>query len=439
MIIKIAGATVDYQQGSIDIDDAIGARSTASFSIIDRDGTQSYSKGEQVGIFNQLPSYDSITANYVGKIAGSVIENGNIMKYASSATLSAPSAFATEGTQAHYDSSEALDGSLFNAATTTSGAMRQVLYRFDIIRALTDKYGSAVWQGKTALSDKIALAKTYISGWTANWYGWGSSPTGNKAYFAVYSSVWGTTKSHTNGTVTKLSIPSTSTTFIDAYGYINLIAYADPSDGVTASYVRTDYIELIIGLNPDATLDKVFGGVIDKPVSKYLSVSSNAKVHNIQCVDNLFITDKRNIAKVYTNMLAGDIVKDILTNYLSIEGITTGVIQDGPTVTEAVFNYISVTRVLERLAEIAGFEFNVDKDKKLQFFHRATNYNSTVITETSDIKNVSVEPVAEDYRNKQYIKAGMDTTDPQTRTFKGTVPPKLLHWIIPWQKFQLSL
>jgi hypothetical protein len=162
-----------------------------------------------------------------------------------------------------------------------------------------------------------------------------------------------------------------------------------------------------------------FGGVIDKPVTQYLSLANNSKVHQIQCVDYLYISDKKIIAKVYQNMLAGAIVKDIITNYLAADGITQGTIQDGPIVTEAVFNYINTTRAFERLAEIAGFEFNIDRNKQLQFFHRATNYNNTVINETSAIKNVQVEPVAEDYRNKQYIKAGMDTTSPQTKSFKG--------------------
>lgn len=163
----------------------------------------------------------------------------------------------------------------------------------------------------------------------------------------------------------------------------------------------------------------VFGGVIDKPISKYLSLASNAKIHSIQCVDYLYITDKRLIAKVYTNLSAGYIVNDILTKYLAAEGITAGTIQDGPTVSEAVFNYSTITTAIEKIAELAGFEFDIDANKQLNFFHRGTNYNYNVITETSAIKNVQVEPVAEDYRNKQYIKGGMATTDLQTENKIG--------------------
>lgn len=163
----------------------------------------------------------------------------------------------------------------------------------------------------------------------------------------------------------------------------------------------------------------IFDGYIDKPVSEYLSLASNSKIHKIDCVDNLYISDKKIIAKVYRGMYAGDIVRDIITNYLQVDGVTAGTIQDGPIVTEAVFNYSTATKALERLAELAAFEFNIDKNKQVQFFHRATNYNNTIITETSDIKNVKVSPEAEEYRNKQYIRAGMDTTDEQTESKKG--------------------
>lgn len=163
----------------------------------------------------------------------------------------------------------------------------------------------------------------------------------------------------------------------------------------------------------------VFGGVIERPVSKYISLAGNGKLHAITCTDWHYLADKRIVAKYYEQMAAGDIVRDLVTNYLKDEGITVGDIQTGPNVTEAVFNYVTVTQALEGLAEKAAFEFNIDKDKKLNFFDRSTNYAATTITETSDIKNVDVEPSAEDYRNRQYVRAGKDVTDPQTESFKG--------------------
>jgi gamma-glutamyltranspeptidase len=50
MIVKIGGVEVDYEIGSIDVDNAINERSTASFSIIDKEGTSRFYKGQPVEI-----------------------------------------------------------------------------------------------------------------------------------------------------------------------------------------------------------------------------------------------------------------------------------------------------------------------------------------------------------------------------------------------------
>jgi hypothetical protein len=163
----------------------------------------------------------------------------------------------------------------------------------------------------------------------------------------------------------------------------------------------------------------IFGGVIDRPVAKYMSLASNAKFHGITCADWHYFADKRIIAKVYREMYAGDIVRDIITNYLAAEGITAGDIQPGPLITEAIFNYVPTTDAFESLGEKSGFEWQIDENKAFHFFARSSFAAPANITETSDIKNVEVEPAAEDYRNKQYIRAGKDITDPQTKEYTG--------------------
>lgn len=55
MIIKIGGVETDYQVNSLDIDSAIGSRSTASFSIVDMDGSMNFQKGQQVQIIGKSP------------------------------------------------------------------------------------------------------------------------------------------------------------------------------------------------------------------------------------------------------------------------------------------------------------------------------------------------------------------------------------------------
>lgn len=164
---------------------------------------------------------------------------------------------------------------------------------------------------------------------------------------------------------------------------------------------------------------KVFGGVIDTQPAGFLTLFGAGKRWAIHCTDYHYLTDKRIVAKYYENMAAGQIVRDLIVKYFYDEFITVGNIQDGPIVTEAVFNYVTGTRCMEALAEKAGFEWNINPDKTLDFYERSTFIAPVTITENSKIKNITVEDEAKDYRNKQFVRAGKDLTDPQTQRFKG--------------------
>jgi hypothetical protein len=193
---------------------------------------------------------------------------------------------------------------------------------------------------------------------------------------------------------------------------------------------------------------------LKKPTSRYLSLANNGKVHNISCTDWIYLADKKIVAKAYNVIYvypdsslqpgedtfpgipfsAGSVVRDLIANYLTDDGVTPGVIQDGPNISAVVYNYIPVTQCLESLAELAGFEFNIDVDKKLNFFARDTNYNAIVIDEQSDIINVQVEESAEDYRNKQYVRGGKGVTDIQYEYKKGDGTQKTFTIPLPLAK-----
>ncbi|MFS1513053.1 hypothetical protein VQL36_11540 [Chengkuizengella sp. SCS-71B] len=163
----------------------------------------------------------------------------------------------------------------------------------------------------------------------------------------------------------------------------------------------------------------VFGGVIDRSVETYISLAGEGKIHKITCTDWTFLSDKRIIARAYENKSAGEIVQDIVDHFLSHEEVNVGNVQAGPNVIEAVFNYIPITDAMDALAEKAGFEWWIDKHRQLHFVDPSTYPSNIYINEHSPIRNIEVEPAGEKYRNKQYIKAGRDITDPQTESFKG--------------------
>jgi len=84
------------------------------------------------------------------------------------------------------------------------------------------------------------------------------------------------------------------------------------------------------------------------------------------CVDYNQLCDRFLVADVYDSHLAGNIVKHIITDFINAilpgEGITYVNVQDGPTISKAVFNYISATQALDELAEISGFCVDIETE-----------------------------------------------------------------------------
>lgn len=162
-----------------------------------------------------------------------------------------------------------------------------------------------------------------------------------------------------------------------------------------------------------------YAGFIEKPTEKK-EPGTGVIFHSITCKDMHYLADKRIIAKAYENVSAGFIVSDLISDKLSSEGVTVGIIQDGPNVIEAIFNYTTVTTALESLAEKAGYIWYIDYDKKLYFMARETLVAPWTAT-AADMKadSVQVEHGNSSYRNTQYVKGGRDITDHLTENKLG--------------------
>lgn len=184
-----------------------------------------------------------------------------------------------------------------------------------------------------------------------------------------------------------------------------------------------------------------FGGVIDSAQERRVT-PSGVLFHTIRCVDWHYLADKRVAAASYENMAAGDIVQDLINEYLAAEGIITTVdvgffslhsafyadfvddhiytIQTGPMIREMVINYRPVSEALDAIAEKSGFIWYIDQYKRLWFVDRAAHAAPWVATELDMRRgSVSVEHGNSKYRNRQYVKGGKDLTDPQIEIKPG--------------------
>jgi len=169
-----------------------------------------------------------------------------------------------------------------------------------------------------------------------------------------------------------------------------------------------------------------FAGFIDTVTKTRLSPTSGL-LHEIICMDNHYLIDKRLVVKAYSSQTLAFIVNDIWTDYLQAEGITIGSIQTGPTIDTAIFNYVRVSECFDSLKELSGYTWFIDELKQLFFIERAT------YTSDWDIDMVTHHPIKGSsylvsgnplYRNTQYKRGGKGVTLLQTEHFTGDATVK---------------
>ena len=169
----------------------------------------------------------------------------------------------------------------------------------------------------------------------------------------------------------------------------------------------------------------LFGGYVEESSEEIIS-SNNIIKHEISCSDYHYLSDKRIVAKAFTNTTIHAAVDWILDNVLAEEGISIGSIQTSDNLTQYVADYISATEAIDDLAEMAGYTWWISEDKKLYFVDRGTYAAAWDLEETSSYvitdaleKSVKVTNGNPEYRNKQYIKGAKATTDTQTEYKAG--------------------
>ncbi|MFS0766026.1 hypothetical protein [Peribacillus phoenicis] len=198
-------------------------------------------------------------ANFEGKVSGSPLENPHIMKrtqygaIGNENTLLTPSSFPIESDGNIYGFITKLDGSVTSLSNTKSGNMAQHLFSFDLIAEVERQMGRIP---RATFSEKVGWLRTNFKEIRFVWYGFGTSPTGNKATLRMWGNgtYFSTVMSHTQGTVQKLSISSILSNAVGDDGFASFMVNGEPSDGTIPSTINTDYVELELELKPDVVL-----------------------------------------------------------------------------------------------------------------------------------------------------------------------------------------
>jgi hypothetical protein len=272
------------------------------------------------GVGKFIKSNSLVTkADFSGKVSGSVVENPHKSSAKSEITLTPPSGFSYEPTQALYDRVKNIDGALYyQVSNSENGKMTQQLFSFNIIEQIERKMGRIP---SDTLAGKVQWVKDNVAKLTTTWHGFGLSVGGNRASLSTWATstnAWLLTGSpfitNTSSTVGKLTVADSSNVpnRITSDGFVHYLAFAEPSDGTTPSVLNTDFIELEIELKSTAVLDtrpivtrvanfegKVSGSVVENPhVSKYRTGSTSLVSPDGSWTGEIGATSNVNIQKL---------------------------------------------------------------------------------------------------------------------------------------------
>jgi len=121
---------------------------------------------------------------------------------------------------------------------------------------------------------------------------------------------------------------------------------------------------------------------------------------NISVQSLEYICYLRTIAINQSNVTSGELVEDLITLYLSSEGITQGTIETGITIDKIEHVAISLGDLLDDLATACGFKWWINEDGELNF---KENYTFTSITTPSNITYQAITKTLSYYANKVFL------------------------------------
>ena len=156
----------------------------------------------------------------------------------------------------------------------------------------------------------------------------------------------------------------------------------------------------------------IFAGIVQT-----ISISEpypNFLEYQLKCVDNSALANKILVAESGTNETAGYVVENVILPYLADEGVTTGNIEAGITISKYTFNYIKCSEALDKIKTISGLNWNIDKDKKLNLFSSGSVVAPFVLGDLVQHSKFKQSKSLNQYRNVQFVRAGKGKTTTQT-------------------------
>lgn len=164
---------------------------------------------------------------------------------------------------------------------------------------------------------------------------------------------------------------------------------------------------------------KIFGGTVTGITEESLSNPAGV-VYSIEVTDYTFQLDSKLVSKSYTNQTVQQIIQDLVSTFAS--GFTTTNVVCSFSVSKIVFNQISISTCIKRLADVVRYDWYVDESKDVHFFAKYTNTAPYNLTDTSgNYVNESLQRRVDGTQIANVVKVRGGEYDGATYTDKITV------------------
>ena len=180
----------------------------------------------------------------------------------------------------------------------------------------------------------------------------------------------------------------------------------------------------------------IFGGTIDEVTCRWMHPTT-LRYWSLRCVSYEQITSRRFVGqRVYARQAAGDIIKDLVTNCLTSEGIDVTEVLDGPDVGPFQFDYETVEQAFDIIAGAAAMYWDIQYNLHLRFFERDTYAAPWSITATSSqVRRMdgAIELITDRQKlaNRIYVRLGQYLGATETESYPGDGSSTLFQLLKP--------
>lgn len=155
---------------------------------------------------------------------------------------------------------------------------------------------------------------------------------------------------------------------------------------------------------------KEFGGYV---VEINEAIEGRLEYIKVICKDYTHILDRLLVAKTYTGETVDDIIDDLVTTFSL--GITFNNVSCPVTIETVQFNYLPISKCLEKLTTFAeGYEWYIDYNKDIHFFASGDVPSSFDVTDTSEnyvFNSLEIREDTHQLRNEIIIRGGLLTSE----------------------------